>query len=82
MAQALAKMAKQYLAAPFSSAGVERVFSAAGKMHDDLKKSATAGTLEMSLFAMQNIRTEVSAAQGWQVGSFLGFFRVSVSLRR
>ena len=28
----LAKMAKQYLAAPFSSAGVERVFSAAGKM--------------------------------------------------
>ena len=41
-------------AAPASSAGVERVFSAAGKMHDDLKKSATAGTLEMSLFAMQN----------------------------
>ena len=29
----LAKMAKQYLASPFSSAGVERVFSAAGKMH-------------------------------------------------
>ena len=32
-------MAKQYLAAPFSSAGVERVFSAADKMHDDLRKS-------------------------------------------
>ena len=31
----LAKMAKQYLAAPFSSGGVDRVFSAAGKMHDD-----------------------------------------------
>ena len=28
---ALSKMAKQYLAAPASSAGVERVFSAAGK---------------------------------------------------
>ena len=36
----LAKMAKQYLAAPFSSAGsVERVCSAAGKMHDDLRKA-------------------------------------------
>ena len=32
----LAKMVKQYLAAPASSAGVERVFSAAGKMHGDL----------------------------------------------
>ena len=29
----LAKMAKQYFAAPASSAGVVRVFSAAGKMH-------------------------------------------------
>ena len=38
----------------FRTPGVERVFSAADKMHDDLKKSATAGTLEMSLFAMQN----------------------------
>ena len=33
---ALAKMVKQYFAAPASSAGVERVFSAAGKMHGDL----------------------------------------------
>ena len=32
---ALAKMVKQYFAAPASSAGVERVFSAAGKMHGD-----------------------------------------------
>ena len=36
---AVAKMAKQYLAAPASSAIVERVFSAAGKMHSDLRKS-------------------------------------------
>ena len=50
----LAKMAKQYLAAPFSSAGVERVFSAAGKMHDDLRKSAKDSTLEHSLFAAFN----------------------------
>ena len=33
-----------------SSAGVECVFSAAGKMHDDLKKSAKDSTLEYSLF--------------------------------
>ena len=50
----LAKMDKQYLAAPFSSAGVERVFSAAGKMHDDLRKSAKDSTLEHSLFAAFN----------------------------
>ncbi len=35
----LAKMAKQYLAAPASTAAVERVFSAAGRMHNDLRKS-------------------------------------------
>ena len=32
-------MAKQYLAAPASTAAVERVFSAAGRMHNDLRKS-------------------------------------------
>ena len=37
-----------------SSAGVERVFSAAGKMHDDLRKSAKDDTLEHSLFAAFN----------------------------
>lgn len=51
----LAKMVKQYFAAPASSAGVERVFSAAGKMHGDLSKSAAADTLEASLFAAFNI---------------------------
>ena len=50
----IAKMAKQYLAAPFSSAGVERVFSAASKMHDDLRKSEKDSTLEHSLFAAFN----------------------------
>ena len=35
----LAKMAKQYLAQPASSAGPERVFSAAGKMHGDLQSA-------------------------------------------
>jgi hypothetical protein len=51
---ALAKMVKQYFAAPASSAGVERVFSAAGKMHGDLQKSAKDSTLKHSLFAAFN----------------------------
>ena len=51
---ALAKMVKQYFAAPASSAGVERVFSAAGKMHSDLQKSAKDTTIEHSLFAAFN----------------------------
>ena len=50
----LAKMVKQYFAAPASSAGVERVFSAAGKMHGDLSKSAKDSTLEHFLFAAFN----------------------------
>ena len=37
-----------------SSAGVERVFSAAGNMHGDLQKSAKDTTLEHSLFAAFN----------------------------
>ena len=51
---ALAKMVKQYFAAPASSAGVECVFSAAGKMHGGLQKSANDSTLEHSLFAAFN----------------------------
>ncbi|KAL1514647.1 hypothetical protein AB1Y20_003739 [Prymnesium parvum] len=50
----LSKMVKQYFASPASSAGVERVFSAAGKMHDDLKKAAKDSTLQHSLFAATN----------------------------
>ena len=50
----LAKMVKQNFSGPASSAGVERVFSAACKMHDDLKKSNNDDTLEASLFAMKN----------------------------
>ena len=47
-------MVKQYFAAPASSAGVERVFSAAGKMHGDLRKSGKDTTLEASIFAAFN----------------------------
>ena len=45
---------KQFLAAPASSAGVERIFSAAGKMHDDLRKSMSDGMLKHSLIAAFN----------------------------
>ena len=47
-------MMKQLLAAPASSAGVERVFSAAGNMHDDLRKSMSDSMLMHSLFAAFN----------------------------
>ena len=47
-------MARQFLAAPASSASAERLFSGAGKMHDDLKKATKEGTLEMQLFVAAN----------------------------
>ena len=47
-------MVKQYFAAPASTTGVERVFSAAGKMHTDLRKSAKDDTLEASIIAAHN----------------------------
>ena len=50
----LSKMARQFLAAPASSASAERLFSAAGKMHDDLKKSTTEETLEDMLTVAKN----------------------------
>jgi hypothetical protein len=50
----LSKMARQYLGMPASSAGVERLFSAAGRMHSDFRKSAKEETLEMQLIVYQN----------------------------
>ena len=41
------------------AAGVERVFSAAGKMHDNLRKSMQDSTLEHSLFAAFNIERAI-----------------------
>ena len=48
------KMARQFLAAPASSASAERLFSSAGKMHDDLKKSTSEETMESSLIVNMN----------------------------
>jgi len=51
---ALAKMARQYLGRPASSAGFERMFSKAGKLYDDAKKGQNDETLEAALFAAAN----------------------------
>ena len=51
----LAKMVRQFLALPASSAGVERLFSAAGRLHDDLKKAIKEDTLSMQLEVKVNI---------------------------
>ena len=50
----LSKMARQFLSAPASSACAERLFSSAGKMHDDLKKSTNEATLESKLIVNRN----------------------------
>ena len=50
----LARMVRQWLGAPATSAGVERLFSKAGSMHHDLKGSMEDGCLEHSLIATAN----------------------------
>ena len=50
----LARMARQYLGEPATSAGVERLFSKAGKMHSDLAASMNDNSLQHSLFAFKN----------------------------
>ena len=50
----LAKMARQFLGAPATSAGPERLFRLAGRMHDDMKKATKEGTLQHTLMAAVN----------------------------
>jgi len=50
----LAKMARQFLVLPASSACSERLFSSAGKMHDDLIKNTSKGTMESQLIVCLN----------------------------
>ena len=47
-------MARQFLGRPAASAGVERMFSKAGRMHDDMKMSQADDTLEHALLAAAN----------------------------
>ena len=46
----LVEMARQFLATPASSAGVERLFSAAGLTYGDLSGAMTEDTLTQRLF--------------------------------
>ena len=47
-------MLRMLLGRPASSAGVERMFSKAGKLHSDAKKGQSDETLEAALFASAN----------------------------
>eukprot|EP00873_Tetraselmis_striata_P024225 jgi/Tetstr1/444489/TSEL_032370.t1 len=51
----LSKMARQFHAFPATSAGVEHLFSAAGRMHNDFKKSTSETTLEHALIVYKNL---------------------------
>ena len=51
----VARMARGFFALPASSAGVERLFSAACKKHGDAQKSTSEGSLEVSLMVFQNV---------------------------
>ena len=50
----LARMVRQYLGEPATSAGVERLFSKAGRMHHNLKGAMDDGSHEHSLMAAAN----------------------------
>ena len=51
----VARMARQFLCPPATTAGVERVFSRAGRMHGDLQKAVKEGTLKHSLKVAVNM---------------------------
>ena len=55
----LYRMWRQFHGCPRRSAGAERLFSKAGKQHDDLKKNTSEGTLESSLMAAINTNIPV-----------------------
>jgi hypothetical protein len=52
----LEKMARQFLAHPATSASVERLFSKAGKLHDDQKKSTKEDSIGHALMASINYK--------------------------
>ena len=60
----LARMWRQFHACPASGGGIERVFTAAGKQHDDLKKKTMDKTLESTLKAGINTKLPTCDAEG------------------
>ena len=53
----LSKMARQFLALPATSGGVERLFSAGGAMNGDLRKNIKEETLGIQLYINKNALT-------------------------
>eukprot|EP00873_Tetraselmis_striata_P039277 jgi/Tetstr1/459541/TSEL_004906.t1 len=51
----LSKMARQFHAFPATSAGLERLFSASRRMHNDFKKSTAETTLKHALIVYKNL---------------------------
>ena len=49
-------MVKSFLGSPATSAGLERAFTGAGKMHDDFKKNAEEKTLKAEMKVVYNIK--------------------------
>jgi hypothetical protein len=50
----LGKMARQFLALPASSAGVERLFSRSGETHGDKRKRLKEETLQSLMYVSKN----------------------------
>ena len=50
----LSRMARQFLGVPATSAAAERVFSKAGRLHDDFRKRTKESTLEQTLLVAVN----------------------------
>ncbi|KAK3251358.1 hypothetical protein CYMTET_39299 [Cymbomonas tetramitiformis] len=50
----MSKMARQFLAVPAFTAGVERAFSRVSFMHSDLRKNLSKGTIQHSVMAAMN----------------------------
>lgn len=51
----LSRMARQFLATPACSSGVERLFSAVGRMHDDFRKGSKEVTLQHLTLVYKNL---------------------------
>ena len=64
----VAKMARQYLAAPATSAAVERLFSRAGRYHDALKKNTKDTNIETLLLVACNVCKRVTKKARKNVG--------------
>ena len=60
----LARMWRRFHACPASGGGIERVFTAAGKQHDDLKKKTMDKTLSSTLKAGLHTKLPTCDAEG------------------